>query len=266
MAFRYYYADPTGNITLLAPLPSAETSLPEYAARLMALEPSAEQVGFLSAGSGDADITLQMAGGEFCGNASLSAAAVFCLWHPESSEETRRVLVRVSGAAQPVPVLIRQTAPASYEGTVSMPSPLSVADRSFTTDDRFYLLTAVQFEGITHLISPLPMEKQLAEAAIRQWCRELGADALGIIQLDLSSRTLTPLVYVRESETLFWESSCASGTAAAGACLRQKFGPGSWEFAEPAGTLKIDAPPDGGLYLTGHVRIEERQADAAKQC
>ena len=255
---KYYYADPTGNITLLAPLPADGTPLTDAAAHLMMLEPSAEQVGFLSAASDGSDISLQMAGGEFCGNASLSAAAVFCLEHPcESEREARRIVVHASGASAPIPVLIRQTGSCAFEGTVSMPAPLSILDRSFTFGNRFYLLTEVQFEGITHLVSPLPVEKDLAAAAIRQWCMELDADALGIILLDLSRQILTPLVYVRKSETLFWESSCASGTTAAGACLREKLGPGSWVFSEPAGILKIDAPSDGSLRLTGHVTIKK---------
>ena len=90
---------------------------------------------------------------------------------------------------------------------------------------------------------------------------EREADALGILQIDLEENTLLPLVYVRKSDTLFWESSCASGTAAAGAVLRKKSGPGSWAFLEPAGTLKIDAPADGSLLLHGRVHLAEKAYD-----
>ena len=66
----YYLLNPTGNITLLAEKKDEMASLselPALASSLMELEPSAEQVGFLSSGDADADICLTMAGGEFCG-------------------------------------------------------------------------------------------------------------------------------------------------------------------------------------------------------
>ena len=97
----YYYADPTGNITLLAPLPSDASDISREAALLMQAEPSAEQVGFLGSGGPDYDISLQMAGGEFCGNAALSAAALFIMnTGRKSKKETVRV--SVSGSAEPV--------------------------------------------------------------------------------------------------------------------------------------------------------------------
>ena len=109
----YYYADPTGNITLLAPLSSEYADKAKEAAKLMKLEPSAEQVGFLGGSREDYDISLQMAGGEFCGNAALSAAAVFCLNAGGNSNREKTIRVSVSGAADPVSVLIRQTGSSS---------------------------------------------------------------------------------------------------------------------------------------------------------
>ena len=46
----------------------------------MAEVPSCEQVGFIVPKQGGEDIRLSMAGGEFCGNASVCAAAlsIFC--------------------------------------------------------------------------------------------------------------------------------------------------------------------------------------------
>ena len=53
----YIYADPTGNITLLAPMPEDSTlSLSDAASILMEREPDAEQIGFLSPGDADCDI------------------------------------------------------------------------------------------------------------------------------------------------------------------------------------------------------------------
>ena len=254
----YIYADPTGNITLLAPMPEDSTlSLSDAASILMEREPDAEQVGFLTLGDADCDVTLHMAGGEFCGNAAMSAAAVYALF---SGLNSAVVHVRVSGAPDPIPVQIKTGAEQThlYIGTVEMPSPVSMEDLTVHLAHGMLPVTAVRLPGIVHLITDTPVEKECAEEAIRQWCSLFQADALGLILLNRQNETLTPLVYVRRSNTLFWESSCASGTTAAGAVLRSIFGPGSWTFSEPAGKLTIEATADGRLLLTGRVRIEER--------
>ena len=205
MIKEYYYADPTGNITLLAPLPKDSTSsLPQLARALMDREPTAEQVGFFSAGDAGCDIRLSMAGGEFCGNAALSAAAICCQQGPADRERTVRV--RFSGMAEPVSVLIRKDGD-DFQGAVSMPTPLEVSEKRFSHGDEEYSLSLVRFEGITHLISFYPIQKITAEEAVIKWCTALEADALGILQIDLEENTLLPLVYVRKSDTLFWESS-----------------------------------------------------------
>ena len=258
MKSRCYYANPTGNITLLIPSSGQDNSFPD-AGRLTALEPTVQQAGFLSAGGADYDIALQMAGGEFCGNATLSAAAIFCMQTVRQAESRGPEIVRVkaSGAAAPVSVLITEEGQNRFRGTVSMPAPLEIISIPYEN----HTFPAVLFEGITHVIAPFPLPKATAEKAVRQICTAAGADALGIMQLELEKRTLIPLVYVPKSGTLCWEGSCASGTTAVGAYLRNKYGPGKWSFLEPEGTLTIEAPADGRLLLTGTVSIEERFFD-----
>ena len=259
MKAAYYYADPTGNITLLAPLPPAGTDAGREAEMLMRLEPAAEQAGFLGGGGPGYELSLQMAGGEFCGNAALSAAAVYCLNAGINCEEAETVRVSVSGAAEPVPVRIRETGSGCFEGTVSMPAPLEIFTYSFRSGGEEYAFPAVRFEGITHLLSFSAVEKKTAERIVKEQCSALQADALGLMLIDKEAGTLLPVVYVPKSGTLFWESSCASGTAAAGAWLRKAFGGGKWEFTEPGGRLIIEAPEDGRLLLTGSVRVTAKE-------
>ena len=75
MNISYYVLDPTSNITILAETPVPVELQPSVASRLMLAEPEAEQTGFLSHEPG-CDIALRMAGGEFCGNAAMSAAVI----------------------------------------------------------------------------------------------------------------------------------------------------------------------------------------------
>ncbi|MEE3312421.1 MAG: diaminopimelate epimerase, partial [Acutalibacteraceae bacterium] len=76
MEVTYSLFDPTGNITLLVETPISAAERVAVASKLMELEPKAEQVGFVSQDDADVDIRLDMAGGEFCGNATMSAAAL----------------------------------------------------------------------------------------------------------------------------------------------------------------------------------------------
>lgn len=255
MILDYVLLDPTGNMTILVETPVPAASQPFCASALLAAEPTAEQVGFLTPGGAEYDVALRMAGGEFCGNATMSAAALFC----EKTGRTGKVCVRVSGAADPVAVEIAPLPDGGYAGAVEMPPAVSVETVSLCFGGRRFLLPLVRYDGICHLIVGSPMERDFAEAAVRHWCTELGADGLGLMLLDEAAETLTPLVYVPGGDTLYWEHSCASGTAASGVFLAKKAGrPVTAAFAEPGGSLGVSALTDGRTTLRGRVRISQR--------
>lgn len=251
----YVLLDPTGNMTILVETPVPVASQAFCATQLMAAEPSAEQVGFLSPGKDGCDLSLRMAGGEFCGNATLSAAALHCA--KQASEGP--VLVSVSGAPAPVAVEITALAAEQYAGAVDMPRPLEILPVLLDFGGRQFRLPLVRFDGISHLICTEAMEREFAESAIRDWCRRLGADALGLMLLDEATLRLDPLVYVPAADTLYWESSCASGSAAAGAFLAEKAGKSiTAAFTEPGGILAVSRVPGAELTLRGQVCIVHR--------
>jgi diaminopimelate epimerase len=79
---------------------------------------------------------------------------------------------------------------------------------------------------------------------------------------------MTPLVYVRDSGTLVWETGCGSGSAAIGAWRAWKQGGGTvtTPVRQPGGVIQVCAGGNGGLpdavSITGRVRIgEERFCD-----
>ena len=59
------------------------------------------------------------------------------------------------------------------------------------------------------------------------------------MQVDLRDHRLLPVVYVRETNTMVYESSCASGSAAAAVylALLEEDGVCSYDFSEPGGIL-----------------------------
>ncbi len=282
----YILMDPTKNMTILVETPVPPESQPSVAAKLMKLEPAAEQVGFLScAGSANHSertstaswpnakdrpaqcaISLRMAGGEFCGNAAMSAAAYYSMC---AGITEGQVSVQVSGTPVPVTVDIKRPEnenAASRRAAVHMPHPVSVETVSFPEGQT---LPVVTFLGISHVIvnkTDIPfgtktlrdpaadMDRKAAEEYARRWCSFLGTDALGLMFLNERESRLTPLVYVPAADTLFWESACASGTTAVGAWMAEKTGrPVALSLHQPGGTLKISTTPDGTLLLEGTV-------------
>lgn len=252
MKLDYTVMDPTGNVTVLVRTPAETARQPDFAAAILAAEPAAEQVGFLSPGGDGADLSLRMAGGEFCGNATMCAAALCCT---EMGCTERTVRVRVSGAAEPVCVAVAAQPDGAYACAVEMPRPAGPETVRLALDGAAYRLPLVRFDGISHLMLPGGFGRALAERAAREWCAILRAPALGLMLLDEAAGRMIPLVYVPGGDTLYWERSCASGTAAAGAYLAWRAGaPIEAALAQPGGILRVSAHPVGRITLFGHVR------------
>lgn len=261
MKLNYIRMNPSGNITLLVtdPVPRREQS--EIARRLMQLDPTAEQVGFLEAPSvPGARARLQMMGGEFCGNASMSLAAYLALQDDLPEGEERIYPLEVSGADRVIPCLIRREGE-GCTGTVPMPLPRRIG--------RVQVLPGVQapavcFDGIAHIIiAQNEITPAQAEAGIAALCADMDIDALGILFTGESFRALRPLVYVRSTDSAVWENSCGSGSAALGAYRAfQQRGRVQLEIVQPCPDTRIAVSAKcvgekvSRIEITGQVRLE----------
>lgn len=254
MRVSYHLLDPSGNVTILVETPMARERQPSVAAALLAAEPAAEQVGFLESPGDNCCIRVRMAGGEFCGNATLAAAALY-----GKKSGASAVSVGISGVKEPLTVTLRQLE-ADFDAVVDMPLPDTVTLREFRLNERTFTLPGISFPGITHLLLTEPLDKDTAERAVKRWCRELQTPGLGLMLLDEAEQTLTPLVYIPGADTLFWERSCASGTAAVGAAIAmQQHSNVTLSLKEPGGTLTVTAELCGDalarIQLGGRVRL-----------
>ena len=262
--------DPTGNITALVETPVAPERQSAAAAFIMTRFPNVEQVGFVKLDSDSPEsVELRMAGGEFCGNASASAAALSLLRNGGCAADPDgwgTVSLRVSGVSGEVPVRLKRETEDVFRTAVRMPPVLTFTEEEFSYGEREGTLPVVRAEGISHAIVTedsvffdLLKDKSAAEDAVRKQCAELEADCLGWMFLEgkAPSLRLTPLVYVPGSGTMFWESSCASGSAAVGAALAEKSGaPIRLELSEPCGVLTVESEGlRGETNLLGRTRF-----------
>ena len=273
----YSILNPGGNITALVTSSVDIPLQPETASRIMRKHPEVEQVGFVSfenPAKGSIQASLRMAGGEFCGNASMCTAALSILRSPflaaqDASNSTTTLSLRVSGSPDPVEVTLHRDDKNSFSAGIKMPPASGTEETAFSFHDLEGLIPCVRMDGISHIIiensSPfysLKDQPDFAEQAVRSWCRRLGADGLGLMFLrkDLSDPSLyqlTPLVYVPCGNTVFWEHSCASGSAATAMYLAKKAGHHvSLTFCEPGGILRAESDPISGITkLFGNVTL-----------
>jgi len=249
---------PTQNMTILVESPVPRAAQPGVARSLMLRDPDTEQVGFMEPGRHGADLHLQMAGGEFCGNAAISAAALFAQKKALELGKNMLVSASVSGAPGALSVQVRRISEARFAARLEMPLPLEISEKTLSFEGERFCLPLVRFPGIAHAIVSLEMTKEAAQLAAKKWCEDLNEDALGLMLLD--GKRLTPLVYTKNPETLVWERSCASGSAAAGAFLAKEQGSGEFSFTQPGGTLCAEVQCDENgkiksLHLKGNAEI-----------
>ncbi len=265
MEIEFIKTSPTQNMTILVKTPVPREKQLALAERLIAYDSVyAEQAGYIEEPENPrAAKRLQMMAGEFCGNASLSLAAWLARKDGLAVGETREYLLEVSGADGLVPCEITKEA-YGFFGRAKMPLPERIEERAFRLEGEELRLTAVVFEGITHVIVPAELWKEdaerKAETAVRLWTEALpdGA-AFGLLLLDENEYTLKPLVYLK-GISMIWERGCGSGTAAVGAYLAWKNRKAvSVGLQQPGGKMRAEAGYQDGvisaLYIAGHISI-----------
>lgn len=258
MKLNFVKLSPTRNITILVTDPVPRSMHASLADQLMDGDcVGGEQVGYIEAPAlPGARARLQMMGGEFCGNASMSLAAwlAHCDGLPDGASAD--VPLEVSGAEGLVNCRILRRGN-TYEGTVAMPVPDCIREEDFD-GLRF---PVVHLPGISHAIVPdSALTPGEAKARIAGWCEKLDAEAMGILLLNNTWDEFIPLVYVRSTGSAVWEHGCGSGTAAIGAyaasmrrenvCLN---------LSQPGGCIRVEAEQQAGivsgLKITGAIRI-----------
>jgi diaminopimelate epimerase len=187
----------------------------EYATRGKELgkqtEPfGAEQAGFLI----PSEHHLEMAGGEFCGNASRSAAILL-----SEIEKSASVSFTVSGFSGQVSADVKPLGGNKFDVVCHFPG-LSTATRSVMLEDGASA-TLVDLGGIVHVVieKPLPQEDEYRKQhkEITRYLGLLNKGAVGVIWITMQqdgSVFMHPVVWVRDVDTFFYEQSCGSGSIA----------------------------------------------------
>jgi diaminopimelate epimerase len=250
MAYDIVIADPAKNITVFVTSAVPPDQRADAAKALLA-DPSlkAEQVGFVIPPSQNAPQhspglwrgaglwRLEMMGGEFCGNAARS----FGLYVARRTGLSGKVPLEIEISGMTSPVSVRLDV---ERGLAEASMPPALAQGTLACEGA--VLPVYVFEGIAQVIAPdmAPSEqvfyniKALFEADAAQ---DALPDALGVMFWDSSARLMTPAVYVRATDTLVFESSCGSGSAALGLYLTRNLNAGEELLAlrQPGGVIEV---------------------------
>ena len=254
--------DPSGNITLFVLSPVPVDDRRELNDALLSADPDAEQAGCLS-GSGRS-VRVEMMGGEFCGNASRSAAAYWAHIHGEEGVFE----VTCSGAKAPMEARVKKlgSTPPTYDAEIDLPLPLSITEEAMRVGEKEVSLIHVVLPGIDHYV--YFTEELDALAPMDYWLALKNKvstgplpDAYGLILVEEKSARMIPAVFVTATGTLYWERSCGSGSAAAAAALGLRHQKSlALILKEPGGPISIKAAmKDGkltGITIGGPVRID----------
>lgn len=268
----YVTADPAGNKTILVLTEVSRDDYQNVARKLLESDPEAEQVGFIKEkGRGGYEELpyMEMCGLEFCGNASRAFA-----YYEATKEEPpmEEITVCVSGSDKPLNVKVDVDA---HRSMIEMPVPvgmrrLEIPVEYKTEDGEIAHLDVtgnlVEMEGIAHfVVTDVPAEKEIFQGIKEYVYKEVDDfPAFGVMFLDISSDIMTPVVYVRDVDTLYFEGSCASGSVAAAyarnatCCVPVR----THILNQPAGTLEVEVHVEKGkvskMLLDGDITISEK--------
>lgn len=270
MILHYVKVNPAQNMTVFVLDQVPRKDHAEISRKLMSYDSiHAEQIGFIEKTilpDSTETLRLQMMGGEFCGNASRSFAAYMVYTEYPSIQKKGKdfvVPLQVSGWERNVECIVTPLKQKNrFRSRIQMPLPKNVGAQEFIVQGETISTIRVDFFGITHFI----VDKDLVRSSlefyniVKSEMDEENYEAFGIMFYNFEEKNLVPLVYVKGTDTMCWEKSCASGAAALGVCLSYLDDVDTAEdIVQTGGILNINVKwIDGNaseIYLDGEVEI-----------
>lgn len=253
MKLHMIIANPAGNITAIVTDSFDRGDYQTIARKLMAMKDfNIEQVGFEEPASG-CDGHIQMMGGEFCGNASRS----YGLYLIRSGRAKQRhfAVISISGTDQ---LLNIEANEALTEALVGMPP---VKGFQMVETNTLGSLPLVEMEGISHVLvidnNAETISADKNSPLMEELIGRLQAEAIGIMYYNPEQQFLKPYIWVGQTATGIWESSCGSGSVALAAYLhREEDEDFQLQIHEPGGILKVFRQ-HGVIKLGGPIHISD---------
>lgn len=254
---------PGGNDTAIVFDPIPREQQGDLSLRIQKTYPGIEQVMFVETGKVEA-VHGQMAGGEFCGNATRSLG--YLLRDGKDGVQT----LEVSGADQPVNVVVSGQ---NARTSVPIKPDFSAIQKNVETGEyivemqgiSFLVTTPDQITGRQVLVLQDEEEKKARAVKILNETGLAKQPASGLLIADKINDAvykLSPYIFVRDTQSMYYETGCGSGSAAVGAIAAMESGKSvhDLQVIQPSGmTLSVTVERDdrtfGKAYVDGSVEI-----------
>jgi len=241
-----FTANAAGNVTIFVNSAFERSEYSKVANQLLDMkELGGEQVAFMMRSDKEGvDGKMEMCGLEFCGNASRSFGLL--LAKMKRANGPARVMVEVSGCDEPLMV---QADTITSWAKIQMPDyeeikqlDLSGLDLEDIYGDAEALKSVdmVDFGGIAHIIVKDVKATEENFRKIKEYIYgSMDMPALGVMFFDVKEHELTPVVYVKDVDSTYFEGSCGSGTTACAIAFSKNKLPGRYpqRFRQPAGSI-----------------------------
>lgn len=245
MRNNYYKIWPGGNVTAIFLDKKEKTDYKNICKRLMESDKEIEQVGFVeNSENKNCSFHLEMAGGEFCGNAARSAAYLWCLDRKET-----QVTFTVSGFNGFLRADVRGS-------KVS----LEIPGNFFIDYSKVPEGMLVKLEGISHLIINDDYDRDTVRCLMERYIGD--ASAIGVIykKTNESDITIDPYVYVKDIDKIVHETACGSGSIATAIACGAEEDKSESSILQPSGEKYIVFLVKNGIVydkilLQGNVKI-----------
>jgi diaminopimelate epimerase len=213
----------------------AKGSYGEIANKILEGDATLEQVGFLK--QQDNLFRLEMMGMEFCGNASR---AFGCYLYHSGLVSSNEFNISSSGNSNLLKVNVRKESEHKYYSGVEIPFNKNYDTFIEKRDWNGVMVSVVFLEGITHILideNLLPFAENKAKE-ILQALGFGGYGAVGVIWY--RNENIKPVVWVKGTDTCYYENACGSGSIAFGLFLSQKSAKESFTIGQKNGeTIEI---------------------------
>jgi len=261
MKLEFSKVSPSGNMTILVWSKVERSNHAKIANILMdcTYHLGAEQVGYVEVSQNPKVIAhLQMMGGEFCGNATRSLAFMLVARNFPNiiiKDNLAKFYLTVSGVQEPLEV---EVACDENQNPLSAKVEMPIYNdmNSVCKKDKVDL---VSLEGISHIIvenSVSPFDKENYKNNFIEFRDKLelqNEEAVGVMwtnQEEDGSISMEPVVWVKETDSYYYETSCGSGTVALALSIAKKSDLNYQEY-------KIYQP--SGKYITAIVERDDNQ-------
>ncbi len=257
--------NPTQNMTILVKTNHPADEYTHIASKMMSYDSVyAEQVGFIELPQNhEADAHLQMAAGEFCGNACMALAAYIAFEKGLKHNGLAEITLEASGSDHLLTCQVKRIQD-KYYCQVPMPLPVKIEQRSIKFDGDELELVFVRYQQCIHIVMEVEQLDNVAKDRAQNLAKLLGVvlevNLVGILLYKSDTNDLAPLIYVPSLDSMVWERGCGSGTASIGAYLVWKHKEAiEVQIKQPGGTIHVAADCNKGeisyLQIEGLVGI-----------